>query len=145
MVGHSADLSEIRNSTGVRTHAGHRRRLVASAGRSIVGVVVTRNSTTGTAIASGHSGYHQFGKAVASYRENPRSHGAETTDGRGRSFRTDDDIVEHLQRRKSNHGDGDVGHSTIVECNETSLKATNIILWLENRMTKFICHILKKL
>lgn len=130
MVGHRAELSEIRDPTCLRTHAGHRRRLDTSAGRSRVGVVVARDPAVRAAAAGRHSGHHQSGKTTAGHRENPRSHGAEAVDCRGCSFRTNDNVVEHLQGRSSDHGNCDVGRSTIVESNDTTLDSlTDVVLW----------------
>lgn len=98
MVGHRVDLAEIRNPTGIRTYAGHGRGLAAFAGRSVLGMVVDRDPAVGTAATGGHPGHYQPGEAIASHREDSRSHGAETADGRSRTVRADDDVGEHLRR-----------------------------------------------
>lgn len=120
MVGHGADYAEIRDPTGFRSHAGHGGGLAAATGRSFVGMVAARDLTAGAAAAGRHPRHHQPGEKAASHREDARSHGAEAADRRGRAFRADDDVVEHLHGRKGDRVDGDIGRATIVESHGSS-------------------------
>lgn len=86
MVGNGAYLSKVRDPTSFRAHAGYRGGLVASTGRSIVDVVVVRDPAVGPAVTSGHPGHHQPGEAIASHREDSRSHGTKATNRRSRSI-----------------------------------------------------------
>lgn len=123
MVGHSIDLPKIRDPTSIRTHAGHGGRLAAFTGRSVMGVVVTRHPAVGTATASGHPRYYEFGKAIARYREDSRPYGTETADRHGRSFRANDHDVQHLHGQACHHRDSDVRRSAVIgsdgECFDT--------------------------
>jgi len=105
--------------------------LAAFTGRSVLGMVADRDSAVGSTAAGGHPRHYQPGEAVASHREDARSHGAKTTDRCSRTVRTDDDIIEHLQRWPGDHGDSNVGRSAIVEDNEASTDsgASPIVLW----------------
>ena len=58
MVGHSVDLSEVRDSTSVRTYARCGRGLATFTRRSIMGMVVTCNFAIGTAAAGGYFGHY---------------------------------------------------------------------------------------
>jgi len=58
MVGHSVNLSEVRDPTSVWTYAGYRGRLAASTRWSIMGVVVACDFAIGTAAAGGYPGYY---------------------------------------------------------------------------------------
>lgn len=126
MVGHRTDLAEVRDPASIRTYAGHGGGLAAFARWSVMGMVADRDPAVGTTATSGYPGHYEPGEAIASHREDSRSRGAETADRCSRAVRADDDVVEHLQRRTGDNGDGDVGRSTIVESNEASLERASL-------------------
>jgi len=132
MVGHRVDVTKVWDPAGIWTHAGYRRGLAAFARRSVLGMVADRDSAIGSAATGGHPGHYQPGKAIASHREDSRSHGAKTADRCSRTVWTDDDIIEHLQRWPGDHGDSNVGRSAIVEDNEASTvsgASPIVVLW----------------
>lgn len=99
MVGHSAIVPAIRNTTSIRSNARHRRRLAALAGRSIVDLVVVGDFTAWSPAASGNSRYDESGEEIKGYRKDSRSYGAKAINCRPCSIGRNHHFIQHMSRR----------------------------------------------